>query len=425
MLARKYSLAHTRTGTQVPLPTVIVVAVLAFLQWQPPGWHQWLEGFRWYFMAAAAGYLFVLQRGRINLSNARFYILFNALSWLGVLLSLFRTPDPESVLYMAVSLAVPFFLGLVMLSTLSAEHGRKVWLYALFIAGFLWAYEVINLWYVYGENIRHYLYGPGKDHNLISVNFAMAATGSLAVALHGDFNVSKATRGFIRIAGFTGCLLFFACTFLSYSRSGFIVASIGIFFTLFTLFFSKTTRGVMVVIFIFLMAAAAFMASVVQVTNPTWFIKFGEIVRLDDPNTSVYVRTVLLQKAWSVIGENPLIGVGPGIFKTIYDPVIGHQSFYLVHNSYLTAWVENGILGLCAYLLWVVLWIRFFLTRWHELELTRRILVLMFIPFFVMLLFLDIGGFPLQFMLLIFSGIGAQSEHETGSSLSYSRAHQA
>ncbi len=417
MLVRKYSVpsarTHVRPQAHQSLPTVLVVAALAFLQWQPPGWYQWLEGFRWYFMAAVAGYLFILQRGRINLSRAKFYILFNILTWLGVLLSLLRTPDPESVLYMAVSLVVPFFLGLVMLSCLSADQGRKVWLCALFSAGFLWAYEIVNLWSIYGENIRHYLYGPGKDHNLISLNFAMSATAMLAIVLYGSFNISKPAKALIRLACFSACILFFICTFLSYSRSGFIVASIGVFFTLFTLFFSRHTRGALVVIFVLLMLVGAFMASIVQVTNPTWFIKFGEVVRLDDPNTSVYVRTVLLQKAWAVILENPLIGVGPGIFKTIYDPVIGHQSFYLAHNSYLTAWVENGVLGLCAYLLWVSLWMRFFLTRWHELDLLNRILTLIFIPFFLMLVFLDVGGFPLHFMLLIFSTLRGQNPDVT------------
>lgn len=403
MLLRKHPPA--RIQSQGLWLTLIVIATLCFLQWTPPGWYNFLELFRWYFMAAVAGYLFILQGGKIDFLAARFYIMFNVLSWLSVLLSLLRTPNIDSVLYTAVSSVVPFFLGLVLVSALSTIQGRKIWLYALFTAGFLWAYEIINLWSLYGENIRHYLYGPGNDHNLISVNFSMASIASLTVALYGDFKISKPKAALIKIIGSFICILFYVCTFLSYSRSGFIVTSIGILFTLLTLFFSKNTRVTFVIIVIILITSISFLVSIVQVTNPTWFLKFGEIVRLNDPSTSVYVRTVLLQKARNVILENPIIGIGPGVFKTIYDPIIGNQSFYLVHNSYLTAWAENGILGLSIYIIWLFLWAKFFLTKWHQLNLLSRILTMMFIPFFAMLFFLDIGGFPLHFMLMLFSGL--------------------
>jgi len=380
VLSRKYDLARTRSpGLYF---TLIVIAVLSFLQWEPPGTYTWLESFNWYLMIGVAGYLFILQRGRLNTSGIRFYIIFNFLFWLGGVLSLFRTPSPDQVLYSAVSMTIPFFLGLVMLSAMSTNKGRAIWLYTLLIAALLWAYEVVQLWFLYGENIRHFLYGPGRDHNLVAIIFAMAATALMIIFLYGDFAVNKSTQFLIKGAAFSTSLGLLICSFLTYSRSGFIATIVGIFFTLFSLFLSERTRMPFVIFFILLLGGLSVLTSVVQTTNPTWFIKFNEITRLEDPTTSVFVRTVLLQKALAVIAENPFIGIGPGVFRTIYDPLIGHQSFYLVHNSYLAAWAENGILGLLGYIIWLFLWIRLFLTKSYETNIVGNLCTLLYNAFF-------------------------------------------
>src|SRR3989304_3860907 len=104
MLANKKN--YQKTNSRGQLPALLILAILTFLQWSPPGFYVFLESLRWYIMAGIAGVVFVLQSRYIKISGARFYILFSVLSWMGALLSLLRTPLPEKVLYYSVSLAV-------------------------------------------------------------------------------------------------------------------------------------------------------------------------------------------------------------------------------------------------------------------------------------------------------------------------------
>jgi O-antigen ligase len=403
---KKLSNAHDLKEVYV---TIAIFAVLAFLQWEPPGFYFWLESFRWYFMVGIAGLVFILQKADLNISRARFYILFSLLSWLGALLSLLRTPLPDEILYKLVSMTIPFFLGLVFIPVISINSGRLVWLGTLIIAALMWGYKVVQLWILEGEGVRHILYGPGMDHNLVALCLAIAATTLMIVALYGDvITIRVPLQKLLKLSGFLGSVFFLICSFLTYSRSGFIITLVGIFFAIFTLILSNRKKTLLVILFI-LFIGYIMVIPIVQLTNPTWFIKINEIARLDDPTTSVFVRTVLLRKAWGIVQENPFIGIGPGIFRVIYDPMIGHQSFYMVHNTYLATWVENGILGLFGYIVWLYLWARL-LFKWNNLSLIKQILLSAFVPFFIMLFFLDIGGFPLSFMLIIFSTLDSRAD---------------
>lgn len=397
------------SAPQVVYLALSFFAILSFLQWEPPGFFFWLESFRWYIMLLVAGFLFIIQRGYLNIPSAKFYIVFNSLAWLGTLLSLLRTPSPDQVLYTAVSMSIPFFLGLVLIPVISTDKGRLAWIAALLAAALLWGSQTIFLWLEQGENIRHVLAGSGTDHNAISLCLAVAATALMIVALYGNFSFNRLWQSLLKVVCFFISSGFLVCSFLTYSRSGFIVTLAGIFFAVFTLLISNKIKMFFIILSISLFLGWT-MISTVQITNPTWFIKINEISRLEDPNTSVFVRTILVQKAWELIGENPIIGIGPGIFRTIYDPLIGHQSFYLPHNTYLATWAEMGSLGFIGYIVWLSLWIRLFFRNWNKFNLYQRVLLSIFVPFFIMLTFLDIGGLMLTIMLATFSGLQYSSE---------------
>jgi len=355
-------------------------------------------------MLTVAVFIFILQSKYIKISNAWFYIFFNIMLWLGTLLSLSRTPSPDTVLYIVVSLVFPFLLGLVFIPTLSIEKGKLVWIGTLILAAILWGATILTLWLQQGENIRHTLAGKDMDHNMISLCLAIAATASMMIALYGDFAIRNSLRNLLKLFAFLAAFGFWILSFLTYSRSGFIITTAGIFFGIFTLVFNKQVKKFILILFVLLMIFFV-ITPIVQISNPIWFSKFDEVSRLGDSNTSVYVRTVLVNKAWRLIQENPIIGIGPEVFRTVYSPDIGQQSFYMVHNTYLAAWVEKGILGVAGFVVWALLWAKLFVTKWRNLNLINRILMSAFVPFFVMLFFLDIGGLFLIFMLALFSGL--------------------
>lgn len=387
-----------------------IFAVLMFLQWSPPGFYTWLTSFRWYFMVGVAGFVFILQKFKINFQSIRFYLMFNVLSWAGILFALFRTPLFNQTLYSAVSMVIPFSLGLVLIPVFFQTRGRVIWLISLVVAALLWAYKIIQLWETLGEDIRHVLTGRGMDHNMISLCLSSAATALMVISLYGDFSIKQPLKKIIQLISFIVSIGFLVSSFLTYSRSGFIVTILGISFVVLTLILSKRLKTFFVIVAI-LLIGASLLIPLVQYTNPTWFIKFDELLRLSDQNTSVYTRTVLVQKAWQIIKENPIIGIGTGVFRTIYDPYIGDRSFYLPHNTYLGVWVGQGIFGLAGYLIWILLWINSIIKNWMKFDISTRALMSVFAPFFLMLAFLDLSGIVSIGMLAFFSGLNMRTEY--------------
>jgi len=67
-------------------------------------------------------------------------------------------------------------------------------------------------------------------------------------------------------------------------------------------------------------------------------------------------RVVLLQAAWDMFLDHPLLGVGPGNYQwhipeyTDYRPAWRHE---FPHNVVLHIAAETGIIGLCAFLWWI------------------------------------------------------------------------
>lgn len=395
------NIRQKRTKALGDITTIFIFSLLMFLQWTPPGFYDWFLSLRWYFMLGVIGFVFVLQGLKIDLQYVRFYILFNALLWFGVLFSLFRTPAPDHTLYTSVSMLLPFSFGLVFVDILSQTRGQIAWLVSLLGAVLLWAYRIITMWMEQGENIRLVLTGQEFDHNMISLSFACAATALMAMAVYGDFQ-----KKIVNIVSFISSIGLLFCTFITYSRSGFIVASSGVLFVLLTLVFSKRLKWFIVIV-IFLIISFIFIMPFLKIASPIWFNKFSEIFLFGNEGTSVYVRVVLAQKAWAIIDANPIIGIGPDAFTStfFYDSSIGHMSNYLPHNTYLGTWAGQGILGISAYVIWVLGWVYYVIKNWEIYNVFQRSMMCLFVPFFMMLLFLDIGGSLNMSLLAFFSGI--------------------
>jgi len=75
---------------------------------------------------------------------------------------------------------------------------------------------------------------------------------------------------------------------------------------------------------------------------------------LADDNGSAESRIPLMNLAFRIIADNPILGVGSNNFSTVMDAYLTsefRQGFlYTVHNKYLLVWAEIGIVGLLAYL---------------------------------------------------------------------------
>jgi O-antigen ligase len=107
--------------------------------------------------------------------------------------------------------------------------------------------------------------------------------------------------------------------------------------------------------------------------------------------------------------ERPLIGVGPGVFRSLYMPYklrldaehptwirLGNQSFGQVHNDHLQLLAETGLPGYLIFLAALVVLGRLSFTRRDQHTPTVRFVTAFAFPAVISLFVLALGHFPLQ-----------------------------
>jgi O-antigen ligase len=73
---------------------------------------------------------------------------------------------------------------------------------------------------------------------------------------------------------------------------------------------------------------------------------------------AAYSRVPLMQIAWNVIEEHPVFGAGANNMSVAMRPYAFSGDFrggfiYVVHNRYLLTWVETGLIGMTAFLVFL------------------------------------------------------------------------
>ncbi len=77
------------------------------------------------------------------------------------------------------------------------------------------------------------------------------------------------------------------------------------------------------------------------------------------------VRTQIWVTSWALIKQHPVVGIGPNTFEPNYRAEVPKHYWppleWLVaqpHNLYLALWLEIGLLGLAAFVGFMVYWTR-------------------------------------------------------------------
>ncbi|MBU0727532.1 O-antigen ligase family protein [Patescibacteria group bacterium] len=124
------------------------------------------------------------------------------------------------------------------------------------------------------------------------------------------------------------------------------------------LLFRKTVRKRSIVFGLFLLAATFAVIVFTQINTP----KFQQFLDWEN-RSSTSVRLEIYEVAWSLINEEPLTGIGPGLFQAEYQTRgrenLGHVPMEWniphPHNIFFAFWLNAGILGLFALLAFLVL----------------------------------------------------------------------
>jgi O-antigen ligase len=165
---------------------------------------------------------------------------------------------------------------------------------------------------------------------------------SLVLALAVSVLFSEAARRYKWLAGavlgFAGAALI-----LTFSRGAWIslFLAIALFFPLLMRRKGASVKAPIATLAILLMSCLPFRNAI-------------ETRLLADDNGSAESRIPLMNLAFRIIVDNPVLGVGSNNFSTVMDSYLTSEFrngfLYTVHNKYLLVWAELGLGGLLAYL---------------------------------------------------------------------------
>lgn len=406
-IAAQNSISPTDEGKWIPS---ILLGLLLFIFWQPPGLRPVVEFVHWYVLLAWAFLIFLFQGPSLNLSGSRVYLTVSGLSLTGAYLALVRTPNFGEAIWQTIGATVNLFTGFLLLPTLATIRGRKMFLRSLFLAACMWAVYTVILWRQMGTAIRFELTGRGQDHNFLGLTMALAATMLISLFIN-TWQSEKKTLIIIikRLFFFFGVLGFSFAIIISFSRSSLVTLVAGFLAVAGLTIWAKRQFWVGLGVVLLLAVAAAVFFPTFAKDNPIWATKMDE---LRDPTaeygTSMGGRVRLTRKALGIIADNPFIGVGKNVFRESLDEEQAKRSFsrrqtQIAHNAYLGDWAELGILGIISHLLFWIYWLKeVFRVPLASRPVTDQVLLMIFPPFFVMKFFLDTSGWS---MLLALSGL--------------------
>ena len=115
-------------------------------------------------------------------------------------------------------------------------------------------------------------------------------------------------------------------------------------------------------------------------------------------------RQFLIKKGLELIKNNPIIGIGIGGSKARTPEGDYSDKSAHIHNAYLTEWVDKGIFGLIAYIVWIVIYLNFFKKNYNILTTTDKAWMIINGMTFFHLNFKDMNSFAF-IMLITFCGI--------------------
>lgn len=217
---------------------------------------------------------------------------------------------------------------LLLTSSILLNSSKKIWRVLLI---FLASMNISSLYVV-----RQYLFGvlrPGGTFG--DANFYAIAGAFTAVLGLSLWAYQKQYRSFFLVS----FILNTSGVLLSGSRGGFLALIVSMLF----FWYKQKKKLIGALLLAFSLAALLFLV-------PNNMIERFEGEDYGANQSSGH-RLQIIEAGWEMIKNNPVIGVGPGMFKIkTYAYFESHDMARMAHNSYLEVAAEFGVLGILAYL---------------------------------------------------------------------------
>ena len=313
--------------------------------------------------------------------------------WLVILISLLINPLSfrSIAVFLLISFCFSLFLVLsnIRLSQKNIQKINLVIIWGSFIVclfGF-WQYfadlgGISSKWTLLQEHYTLKIFGFPRVHSTFLEPLLMANFLLIPICLIISLWLKKQ----IKTKFFAPLLTIFLVIFIvTISRGAYLALLVaGIFLVIFA--FKEIFQWRKILLLLLILAISGLIAfGMIRVAGSQAlanFVEQGETVvkKPEEQGFSTAHRLMTFKIAFQAFKEHPILGIGPGNFGSYYDnypmeslPKTEHQT---VNNQYLEILAENGILGLAAFILFLII---LFIRSWRAYRITKNPLISAFI----------------------------------------------
>ena len=295
--------------------------------------------------------LFAHDRPNISFSPG-LYPLFALLLLTAIQSAFGLTALPYTTAHQLLNWIMYVSLALIAVQVLNSASRLLLWMRLLAFSGFAIALfgtlqhftSQGKLYWVRVPRFGGTIFGPYVNHNHYAGLMEMLTPVPLVLSFNRDLPMPMRL-----IYAFFGSFMAIS-VFLSGSRGGMIAVSVEfvVLLAFMVSSFRRHKNGALI-----LLAGVVFFAIVgLTSINQAAVQRIETIRQIGEPDLSA-VRMAILHDSWSMVKKAPVLGWGAGTFASVYPPF---RSFYdprivnEAHDDYLQFLVENGSLGLIAFL---------------------------------------------------------------------------
>lgn len=399
---------HTVNSNKVTITLATLFASVYFLfVWKPPFLHSYNPP--WFLVLSLAIITYLLLNKPIKWVRSTPFLSVFGLNFFGAIVSLFRAPEINLALQNTIAGGINFIIFLLFIPIIARQSFRKILIFILITSALLWSIEIQRL--ILSHDILFYsTFGEtGSDKNAVGFLLALASIVLFYIAVFWKplKRNRRLVKFIIRVTLVLFGIFFIYSLALIYARSAILIAISGIccIFVILIIKSRNLPLGILQSILFgsFIIVSVFYLLPRISEISPAW-VYISDNFEEGGIIGSFPTRILLIKKGLFLISQNPIIGMGIGSSRAAVNTFDAQFPRYLIHNSYITDWVEKGILSVLSYIIWFFIYFRILKRLFFKVTLVDQIWLILFVPLFIEMNFLDMSTTSI-IMLVILTGI--------------------
>ena len=269
--------------------------------------------------------------------NFSAFNLFALLLAVWYLVGIWWTPDLEWGMEILKTYIMLIMMSFMFTYLINSEYKFR-WTYQAYVLGTVTATGIIFNNFLNGVTGPYYNRYTVEHIETDNMAIILALGIPMAVWLYTQYENKLA-----KLLNVAFIPIIFYGIFLTGTRTGLVTGMIGIMYLAFTQ--RKASFNLKLIYFGGVISLAVAVVSLAPKASVERIFSLGKSLQSGDLN----YREVIWQHSISAWGDNPVLGNGTGSLGNVLNSY--HVEFKWAHNSYVQILTENGLIGLCLYLL--------------------------------------------------------------------------